>query len=78
MDFLKKEDVNGKTVITTETVTTTTKGFFRKTTVGKREQRKFIAESVTIPGKYWSWLEMPGLHLVPDNLSLQLDAWNRV
>ena len=47
--------------------------FFRK----KKIHVTFKAVSVIVPMKYWEWLEMPDMKVVPDTLSFQLDAWLR-
>jgi hypothetical protein len=41
-----------------------------------KKQRQFKELRQVVPG-FWSWGEVPGLHLVPDNLSFQLDMWRR-
>lgn len=40
-------------------------------------KRKFVATEES-PRGYWNWLEMDAMKLVPDVLSFQLDAWNRM
>ena len=67
MRMIKKEIINGKSVITTE------KSKFR---FWKKEQ-KFVAQK-EFPKGYWTWLELPNLTLVPDSLSFQLDEWNKI
>jgi len=67
MEFVKKEVQDGRSVVTVEV-----KRIFRKP-----KQIQYLAESETVKGEYWSWLELPGKKLVPDLLSFQLDAWNR-
>ena len=66
MRMISKVIIGGKTVITTEN-----RFLFWKT------QTKFIAQKES-PKGYWTWLELPNLTLVPDNLSFQLDEWNRI
>lgn len=36
--------------------------------------KKFVAAS-RIATKFWNWLELPGLRVVPDSVSFQLDEW---
>ena len=59
--------IGGKAVITAEE----SKFVFWK------KQTKFVAQEEFTKG-YWRWLELPNLTLVPDELSFQLDAWNRL
>lgn len=66
MRMVKKEVINDKSVITTES----------KFLWWKNEQ-KFVAQR-EFPKGYWTWLELPNLTLVPDSLSFQLDEWNRI
>lgn len=66
MKMISKEVINDKTVITVET-----RGLLG------RKQRSFEAQR-EIPKGYWDWLELPNRKLVPDGLSFQLDAWNRL
>jgi len=41
-----------------------------------RRERRFVAQSA-YSGRYWEWLELPNKKMVHDQLSFQLDAWNR-
>ena len=66
MRMISKVIIGGKSVITTES-----KFLWWKT------QTKFIAQR-EFPKGYWTWLELPNLTIVPDNLSFQLDKWNRL
>ena len=67
MKMVSKEFVASKAVITTEE-----RGFFFNVKV-----RKFEAQ-IEFPKGYWRWLELPDYTLVPDVLSFQLDAWNKL
>jgi len=66
MKMVSKEFVASNSVITTEE-----KGFFRV------KVRKFEAQ-IEYPKGYWDWLELPDYTLVPDVLSFQLNAWNKI
>ncbi len=68
MKLIGKEEIDGKTVLITETEI---KRFLRK-------PQKIIRKFIAIPkfnGAYFQWLEFPDNMLVPDNTSCQLDAW---
>lgn len=67
MRMISNEIIGGKAIITTEE----SKFVFWK------KQTKFVAEEEFAKG-YWKWLELPNFTLVPDRLSFQLDAWNRL
>ncbi|MDK2848777.1 MAG: hypothetical protein PWP34_2130 [Desulfuromonadales bacterium] len=66
MKFEHKEIVNGKTIITTS------KRFLFWHIITKYEAQK------EFPKGYWEWLRLPNRNLVPDAVSFQLDAWNRM
>jgi hypothetical protein len=66
MEMVDKETLDGKTVIVTST-----RGLFR------REIRRFEEQRKLTPS-FSEWLELPNRKLVPDRLSFQLDAWNRI
>lgn len=64
--MLKKEVINGKTVITVE------QEWFVFKIVNQFEAQE------EMPKGYWEWLKLPNRSLVEDSLSFQLDAWNRL
>jgi hypothetical protein len=65
MKMIKKEVVDGKDVITTES------NYF----LFKRI-RKFEAQEER-PRGYWKWLELPD-HKMVGHLTFQLDSWNKL
>jgi hypothetical protein len=67
MRFLRKEEQNGKAVLVAEQSLFI---FFKK-------EVKYIADSVQIPNKYWSWRRLPNFDLVYDGISFKLDSWMR-
>ena len=66
MKFERKDVVNGKTIITTSN-----RFLFWHIITEYEAQREF-------PKGYWEWLRLPNRDLVPDIISFQLDAWNRL
>lgn len=70
MKMISKRNISGKIVIETESEK---KRLFRRP---KKITRIFEAQR-EFPKGYWEWLELPDKLIVPDVLSLQLDAWNR-
>ena len=66
MKFKNKEIINGKT-----TMTTSKQFLFWNITTQYEAQKES-------PKGYWEWLKLPERHIVPDYISFQLDAWNRI
>ena len=63
MKLKKIESIDGKTVISVSS-------FFGLKTTQYVATRKITTD-------YWEWLSLPGMNLVPDCISFQLDAWKR-
>jgi hypothetical protein len=75
--FIKKEIIDGKSLLTVEFTTTKRKNiFFKKVEIKKEKQ--YLAESKLCLG-YWNWVEYPNLLTLDgsDISSMQLDIWNR-
>ena len=62
---------DGLTIITTETKRIKGMLWWKKEVIYIREFKAVKR----IAGDYWTWLELPDMKLVPDDLSFQLDAW---
>ena len=67
MRMIKKEKINGKTVIITE----------QKILFFFKRIRKFEAFERFVDS-YWKWVELPNRTIVPDYLSFQLNTWNQL
>ncbi len=62
--FKEVEVIDGKVMVVTEK-----KRFLRSPLIVKFLQGDNLA------GKYYKWLELPGLTLISNHISFQLDAW---
>ena len=76
------EEIDSKTVITTETVIKPEKlikRWFRDPILRKAitQTRQFKAVSCYV-ADYHTWVELPNNIMVPDLLSFQLDTWKRL
>jgi hypothetical protein len=66
MKFVKYDTQDGKPVIETES-----------RFLWWRWRVRYLADRQST-ANYWHWLRLPGLVLVPDVVSFQLDAWQRL
>lgn len=66
MKLIGKQTINGKTVLATSRCY-----MFRNIITAYEAQREFVEG-------HWDWLKLPDREIVPDYISFQLDAWNRL